>query len=74
MTGSSPTALEEAVSICEAAGDEDITVRLAGGLAIQYLTPEFPPRGGHSLTCSSYVEGVGRCTCEATPQAPGGDR
>ena len=46
MTGSSPTALEEAVGICENAGDEGITVRLAGGLAIQYLTPDFPPRGG----------------------------
>ena len=46
MTDPSPTALEEAVGICETAGDEGITVRLAGGLAIQYLTPEFPPRGG----------------------------
>src|SRR5262245_45511819 len=46
MTGSRPTALEEAVGICEDAADEGITVRLAGGLAIQYLTPEFPPRGG----------------------------
>ena len=46
MTDSSPTALEEAVGICETAADEGITVRLAGGLAIQYLTPEFPPRGG----------------------------
>ena len=46
MTGSGPTALEEAVRICEAAAGERITVRLAGGLAIQYLTPEFPPRGG----------------------------
>jgi hypothetical protein len=46
VTGSRPTALEEAVRICEAAADERITVRLAGGLAIQYLTPEFPPRGG----------------------------
>jgi hypothetical protein len=41
-----PSALEEAVGICEAAAGERITVRLAGGLAIQYLTPEFPPRGG----------------------------
>lgn len=46
MTGSRPTAIEEAVRICEAAAGEGITVRLAGGLAIQYLTPEFPPRGG----------------------------
>ncbi len=46
MTGPRPTALEEAVRICEAAAGERITVRLAGGLAIQYLTPEFPPRGG----------------------------
>ncbi len=46
MTGPGPTALEEAVRICEAAAAERITVRLAGGLAIQYLTPEFPPRGG----------------------------
>jgi len=41
-----PSALKEAVSICEAAAGERITVRLAGGLAIQYLTPEFPARGG----------------------------
>jgi hypothetical protein len=46
VTGSRPTALEEAVRICETAASERITVRLAGGLAIQYLTPEFPPRGG----------------------------
>jgi hypothetical protein len=46
VTSSGPSALEEAVRICEAAADERITVRLAGGLAIQYLTPEFPPRGG----------------------------
>ena len=46
MTDPSPTALEEAVGICEGAAGEGITVRLAGGLAIQYLTPEFPPRGG----------------------------
>jgi hypothetical protein len=46
VTGPGPTALEEAVRVCEAAAGEGITVRLAGGLAIQYLTPEFPPRGG----------------------------
>ena len=46
MTGSGPTALDEAVGICQAAADAGITIRMAGGLAIQYLTPEFPPRGG----------------------------
>jgi hypothetical protein len=46
MTASGLTAIEEAVRICEAAAEEGITVRLVGGLAIQYLTPEFPPRGG----------------------------
>jgi hypothetical protein len=46
VTGPGPTALEEAVGICDAAAAERVTVRLAGGLAIQYLTPEFPPRGG----------------------------
>jgi hypothetical protein len=46
VTDPGPTALEEAVRICTAAADEHITVRLVGGLAIQYLTPEFPPRGG----------------------------
>ena len=46
MTGDGPTALDEATRICTAAADQGITVRLAGGLAIQYLTPEFPPRGG----------------------------
>jgi hypothetical protein len=45
-TASEPTALEEAVGICEAAAGKRITVRLIGGLAIQYLTPEFPARGG----------------------------
>ena len=40
--------MEEAVRICETAAEAGITVRLAGGLAIQYLTPEFPPRGGDS--------------------------
>jgi hypothetical protein len=46
VTGSVPTALEEAVGICTGAAAEQITVRLTGGLAIQYLTPHFPPRGG----------------------------
>jgi hypothetical protein len=46
VSDSRPTAIEEAVGICEAAADAGITVRLVGGLAIQYLTPEFPPRGG----------------------------
>jgi len=46
VTGSRPTAIEEAVHICETAAGEGITVRLVGGLAIQYLTPQFPPRGG----------------------------
>jgi hypothetical protein len=46
VTGPGPTALEEAVRVCEGAAGEGITIRLAGGLAIQYLTPEFPPRGG----------------------------
>jgi hypothetical protein len=48
VTSSRPTAIEEAVRICESAAAAGITVRLAGGLAIQYLTPEFPPRGGDS--------------------------
>jgi hypothetical protein len=48
VTSSRPTAIEEAVRICESAAGASITVRLAGGLAIQYLTPEFPPRGGDS--------------------------
>ena len=46
MTESGLSALEEAVQICATAAEERITVRMAGGLAIQYLTPEFPPRGG----------------------------
>lgn len=48
MTSSGLTAIDEAVRICEDAARAGITVRLAGGLAIQYLTPEFPPRGGDS--------------------------
>src|SRR5262249_58058413 len=44
MTASGLTAIEEAVWICEATAEERITVRLVGGLAIQYLTPQFPPR------------------------------
>jgi hypothetical protein len=48
MTAPVPTAIEEAVGICSAAAEAGITVRLAGGLAIQYLTPGFPPRGGES--------------------------
>jgi hypothetical protein len=46
VTGSRPTTIEEAVRICETAASEGITVRMAGGLAVQYLTPGFPPRGG----------------------------
>jgi hypothetical protein len=46
VTGSMLTALDEAVRICTTAADAGITVRLAGGLAIQYLTPDYPPRGG----------------------------
>src|SRR5215469_1050081 len=48
MTSSELTAIDEAVGVCAAAAVAGITVRLAGGLAIQYLTPEFPPRGGDS--------------------------
>jgi hypothetical protein len=48
VTSSGPTAIDEAVGICEAAAGAGITVRLAGGLAIQFLTPQFPPRGGDS--------------------------
>jgi hypothetical protein len=48
VSNSGPTAIEEAVRICETAAEAGITVRLAGGLAIQYLTPEFPARGGDS--------------------------
>jgi hypothetical protein len=48
VTGSRPTAIEEAVRVCEIAAAAGITVRLAGGLAIQFLTPEFPARGGDS--------------------------
>lgn len=46
MSESGPTALEEAVQICLTAAEQQITVRLVGGLAIQYLTPDYPPRGG----------------------------
>jgi hypothetical protein len=55
-TASQPTALEEAVGICQAASDQGITVRLAGGLAIQYLTPDFPPRGGDRQDLDLAVE------------------
>lgn len=48
MSSPKATAIEEAVRVCESAADAGITVRLVGGLAIQYLTPEFPPRGGDS--------------------------
>jgi len=53
---SGPTALEEAVGVCRAASDQGITVRLAGGLAIQYLTPEFPPRGGDRQDLDMAIE------------------
>jgi len=55
-TASGPTALEEAVGVCRAAADQSITVRLAGGLAIQYLTPEFPPRGGDRQDLDMAIE------------------
>jgi len=55
-----PTALEEAVGICLAAADQGITVRLAGGLAIQYLTPEFPPRGGDRQDLDLAIESSDR--------------
>jgi hypothetical protein len=55
-TGSGPTALEEAVAVCLAAADQGITVRLAGGLAIQYLTPDFPPRGGDRQDLDMAIE------------------
>jgi hypothetical protein len=41
-----PTALAEAVDLCTTAAEAGLTIRLAGGLAVQYLTPDFPPRGG----------------------------
>lgn len=36
--------LDEAKKLIEAAGERGIVLRLLGGLAIQYLTPELPPR------------------------------
>jgi hypothetical protein len=60
VTDSAPTALEEAVSICTAAAAEQITVRLAGGLAIQYLTPGFPPRGGDRQDLDLAIEASDR--------------
>jgi hypothetical protein len=54
------TALEEAVQICTTAADERITVRLVGGLAIQYLTPEFPPRGGDRQDLDLAIEASDR--------------
>jgi hypothetical protein len=41
-----PSALAEAVDLCKAASEAGLVIRLAGGLAVQYLTPDFPPRGG----------------------------
>jgi hypothetical protein len=58
--GSLPTALEEAVTICQAAGDQGITVRLAGGLAIQFLTPDYPPRGGDRQDLDLAIESAHR--------------
>src|SRR5499427_3638072 len=60
VTDPAPTALEEAVSICTAAASEQITVRLAGGLAIQYLTPGFPPRGGDRQDLDLAIEASDR--------------
>jgi hypothetical protein len=60
VTDSAPTALEEAVRICTAAAAEQITVRLAGGLAIQYLTPGFPPRGGDRQDLDLAIEASDR--------------
>ncbi len=57
---SRPTALDEAVSVCTAAADQGITVRLAGGLAIQYLTPNFPPRGGDRQDLDMAIESSDR--------------
>jgi hypothetical protein len=60
VTESGLTALEEAVQICVTAAAEQITVRLAGGLAIQYLTPEFPPRGGDRQDLDLAIEASDR--------------
>ena len=60
MTESLPTALEEAVRICVAAADEGITIRMVGGLAIQYLTPEFPPRGGDGQDLDLAIQSADR--------------
>jgi hypothetical protein len=60
VTESGPTALEEAVQICVTAAEQEITVRMAGGLAIQYLTPEFPPRGGDRQDLDLAIEASDR--------------
>lgn len=39
-----PDAYEEAVGLVQEAGKEGVSLRLAGGLAIRYLCPDFPPR------------------------------
>ena len=36
--------LAEATALIEAASDAGIPIRLVGGLAVRYLTPDFPPR------------------------------
>ena len=43
-TQAGPSLLDEAKQLIEAAGQRGIVLRLLGGLAIQYLTPELPPR------------------------------
>lgn len=48
--------LDEAKHLIDAAGERGIVLRLLGGLAIQYLTPELPPRtrSGQDLDLGSH--------------------
>ncbi len=43
-TEAGPSLLDEAKHLIDAASERGVVLRLLGGLAIQYLTPELPPR------------------------------
>jgi len=44
-----PDAMAEAMDLISAAGEEGITVRLLGGMAVRVLCPDFPPRPSDGL-------------------------
>ncbi len=73
---SMPTdAFSAAIRAVEAANEEEVPLKLLGGQAVRYLTPDYPPRqrrgsASRATGASTSCTGTGRCTSSRRPTAP----